>query len=49
MERQMNNFMKAIETLSNWIGVNERRTLSDRRVKVSKRKTNKRKYNRRTK
>ena len=45
----MNKFMKAIETLTNWIGVSERRTVSDRRVKVSKRKTTKRKYNRRTK
>ncbi len=42
----MNNFMKAIETLTNWIGV-ERRSGSDRRIKKSKRKSTKRKYTRR--
>ena len=46
MERQMNNFMKAIETLTNWIGV-ERRSGRDRRIKKSKRKSTKRKYTRR--
>ena len=42
----MNNFMKAIETLTNWIGV-ERRSGSDRRINKSKRKSTKRKYTRR--
>ena len=36
--------MKAIETLTNWIGVSERITVSDRRVKVSNRKKSKIKY-----
>ncbi len=48
MERQMNNFMKAIETLMNWIGV-DKRSGDERRVKTSKRKTTKRKYTRRKK
>ncbi len=39
--------MKAIETLTNWIGVSERRSGSERRVKASKRKVTKRKYVRR--
>ena len=43
----MNNFMKAIETLTNWIGVDDRRDGSERRVKTSKRKVTKRKYVRR--
>tara|TARA_A100001515_G_scaffold124000_1_gene108072 strand:+ start:305 stop:439 length:135 start_codon:yes stop_codon:yes gene_type:complete len=38
----MNNFMKAIETLTRWIGV-EKRSGEDRRVK----KTRKRKYEKR--
>ena len=42
----MNNFMKAIETLTKWIGV-EKRSGSDRRIKKSKRKNTKRKYTRR--
>ena len=36
--------MKEIETLTNWIGVGERRSGSERRVKTSKRKVSKRKY-----
>ena len=43
----MNNFMKAIETLTNWIGVDDRRDGSERRVKTSKIKVTKRKYVRR--
>ena len=39
--------MKAIEPLTNWIGVGERRSGSERRVKTSKRKVTKRKYVRR--
>ena len=42
----MNNFMKAIETLNKWIGVDKRSGV-ERRVKTSKRKTTKRKYTRR--
>jgi len=44
----MNNFMKAIDTLMHWIGV-DKRSGDDRRVKTSKRKTTKRKYTRRVK
>ena len=42
----MNNFMKAIETLMNWIGV-DKRSGDERRVKVSKRKRTRRKTQRR--
>ena len=44
----MNKFMKAIDTLISWIGV-DKRSGDDRRVKKSKRKTTKRKYTRRNK
>ena len=44
----MNNFMKAIDTLMNWLGVEKRRGGASR-VKTSKRKTTKRKYTRRKK
>ena len=30
----MNNFMKAIETLNKWIGVDKRKSVSERRVKT---------------
>ncbi len=42
----MNNFMKAINTLMNWIGV-DKRTGDERRVKTSKRKRTRRKTQRR--
>ena len=42
----MNNFMKAIETLNKWIGV-DKRSGYERRVKVSKRKRTRRKIQRR--
>ena len=42
----MNNFMKAIETLNNWIGV-DKRSGDERRAKVSKRKRTRRKTQRR--
>jgi hypothetical protein len=42
----MNNFMKAIETLNNWIGV-DKRSGDERRSKVSKRKRTRRKTQRR--
>ncbi len=42
----MNNFMKAIETLNKWIGV-DKRSGEERRVKVSKRKRTRRKTERR--
>ena len=44
----MNKFMKAIDTLISWIGV-DKRSGDGRRVKKSKRKTTKRKYTRRKK
>jgi hypothetical protein len=44
----MKKFMKAIETLTNWIG-HDKRSGNERRVKVSKRKTTKRKAVRRKK
>jgi hypothetical protein len=44
----MNKFMKAIDTLISWIGV-DKRSGDERRVKRSKRKTTKRKYTRRKK
>ena len=42
----MNSFMKAIETLKKWIGV-DKRSGDERRVKVSKRKRTRRKTQRR--
>ena len=42
----MNNFMKAIETLNKWIGL-DKRNGEERRVKVSKRKRTRRKTQRR--
>ena len=42
----MNNFMKAIETLTKWIGI-DKRSGDERRVKVSKRKRTRRKTQRR--
>ena len=42
----MNNFMKAIETLNKWIGV-DKRSGDERRVKVAKRKRTRRKTQRR--
>ena len=42
----MHNFMKAINTLMNWIGV-DKRTGDERRVKTSKRKRTRRKTQRR--
>ena len=43
----MNSFMKAIETLKRWIGI-EKRSGVERRVKLSRiKKTNKRKTQRR--
>ena len=42
----MNNFMKAIETLNKWIGV-DKRSGDERRVKGSKRKRTRRKTQRR--
>ena len=42
----MNNFMKAIETLNKWIGV-DKSSGDERRVKVSKRKRTRRKVQRR--
>ena len=42
----MNNFMKAIETLTKWIGI-DKRSGGERRVKVSKRKRTRRKTQRR--
>ena len=42
----MNNFMKAIETLNKWIGV-DKRSGDERRVKVSKRKRTRREVQRR--
>ena len=42
----MNNFMKAIEPLDKWIGL-DKRSGEERRVKVSKRKRTRRKTQRR--
>ncbi len=42
----MNSFMKAIETLNKWIGL-DKRSGEERRVKVSKRKRTRRKTQRR--
>ena len=43
----MNNFMKAIETLTKFI-IGEKRSGDDRRVKKTKRKVTRRKYTRRS-
>ena len=43
----MNNFMKAIETLTKWIGVEKRSGDERRRKKSRKRKNEKRKAQRR--